>query len=291
MLASPAVYRRIQPQPTWPVSQENVALDSLLALLPSPDPEMNPASRQSSFSNETASVERFFFDPNTADVGTLEKLGMASWLANRVIKYRNAGGRFRSKDDLKKIYGFPDELFLELKPFIKLPVEIAEREPDRSDPDSIAATVEESIVGRSNSFRYSPPEPFDANLADTTQWKRVYGIGSAYAARIVKFRETLGGFVGKEQLTEVYGLSDELITRLDSLVFVTSAFVPTQLSVNTLEVEALAKHPYLKYRQANAIVAYRNQHGALALEDFSNLRVLTEKEKVRLLPYLSFQEE
>jgi len=284
------VFRRLQPQPEWPESHENGALDSLVALLPQPELDQESPQPRSPNQSGVKRVERFAFDPNTVEESTLERLGLPNWLASRVVKYRNAGGQFRVKGDLQKIYGFPEGLYQELEPYINLPYEL-------TAPVSQTASFDSSSINRpantSQNFtrsRFRPLEPFDANLADTAQWKGVYGIGSGYAARIVKFRDGLGGFVSKGQLAEVYGLSDELIARLDSLVFVSPTFEPKQLSVNELEADSLAKHPYLKYRQAQAIVAYRNQHGDLTVDDFAQLRVLTEKEKVRLMPYLLFSE-
>ena len=59
------------------------------------------------------------FDPNTET--NFEALGVPSYLANRIINYRDAGGRFRIKKDLTKIYGFPDSLYQNLEVYIELP--------------------------------------------------------------------------------------------------------------------------------------------------------------------------
>lgn len=49
----------------------------------------------------------------------------------------------------------------------------------------------------------------ELNSADTTELKRLKGIGSVLSARIVKYRKKLGGFTSVEQIRNVYGLSDE----------------------------------------------------------------------------------
>lgn len=49
----------------------------------------------------------------------------------------------------------------------------------------------------------------ELNSADTTELKRLRGIGSVLSARIVKYRTKLGGFSSVEELKNVYGLSDE----------------------------------------------------------------------------------
>jgi competence ComEA-like helix-hairpin-helix protein len=49
----------------------------------------------------------------------------------------------------------------------------------------------------------------DINRADTTEWKRLKGIGSVLSKRIVKYRDKCGGFKSIEQLRKIYGLSEE----------------------------------------------------------------------------------
>lgn len=49
------------------------------------------------------------------------------------------------------------------------------------------------------------------NIADTSQLKRVYGIGDKLSERIVKYRDKLGGFVSMSQLKEVYGLDSTVV--------------------------------------------------------------------------------
>ncbi|MEZ4904304.1 MAG: helix-hairpin-helix domain-containing protein [Spirosomataceae bacterium] len=55
---------------------------------------------------------------------------------------------------------------------------------------------------------------FDINSADTTQLIRLKGIGSKLAARIIKFRDGLGGFASSAQYTEVYGLDSLALSEL-----------------------------------------------------------------------------
>src|SRR5690606_9841495 len=136
----------------------------------------------------------FPFDPNTAPVDDLVKLGIKQGIATRMVRYRESGGRFAVRQDLLKIYGMDSTLYAILYPYIKL--------PDRA-PDII------TVKGAGEKT-----ERFDLNTADTAQLVRVYGIGPVLSKRIVKFRERLGGFVAPEQVYEVYGLDSATATRL-----------------------------------------------------------------------------
>jgi len=58
------------------------------------------------------------------------------------------------------------------------------------------------------------PSLIDINVADTTAFIALPGIGSKLANRIVSFRSKLGGFHSVEQIREVYGLKDSVYQRI-----------------------------------------------------------------------------
>lgn len=60
----------------------------------------------------------FPFDPNRADSLTFRRLGLPGWMAHNILKYREKGGRFRQKEEFRKIYGLTDEQFATLSPYI-----------------------------------------------------------------------------------------------------------------------------------------------------------------------------
>ncbi|MEZ4907726.1 MAG: helix-hairpin-helix domain-containing protein [Saprospiraceae bacterium] len=49
----------------------------------------------------------------------------------------------------------------------------------------------------------------DINFCDEAELQKLNGIGEVLSARIIKYRNLLGGFVTIDQLKEIYGLSDE----------------------------------------------------------------------------------
>lgn len=97
----------------------------------------------------------------------------------------------------------------------------------------------------------------ELNSADTTELKKLRGIGSGFAGRIVRFRDKLGGFYSKEQLREVYGLSEETYQLCADEVWVDTSLI-SRLDVNTLGIVELKRHPYITFYQAKAIYEYRN---------------------------------
>ena len=82
------------------------------------------------------------------------------------------------------------------------------------------------------------------NKADSIQLKQLKGIGSVLSNRIIKYRTRLGGFVYKEQLLEVWGLTAETYGKINPHIKIDS--FPTKLSINQY-AEQFINHPYTPY--------------------------------------------
>jgi DNA uptake protein ComE-like DNA-binding protein len=129
----------------------------------------------------------------------------------------------------------------------------------------------------------------ELNSADTTTLKKVPGIGSAFANRIVRYRDLLGGYHTVQQLAEVYGIDEERYTAFAPWFTADESFI-RKLPVNALPQDSLSRHPYISYRQARAIVQLRTQKKQLSgWENLALLDEFTELDKNRILPYLSFE--
>ena len=101
------------------------------------------------------------------------------------------------------------------------------------------------------------------NIADTTSLKQLPGIGSAFAKRIVDYREKLGGYCEAEQLLEVYRMDTARYDAIKDFVIIDSTFVPNKLRINSDAFKILLKHPYLEYDNVKKIVNYREQKGLI----------------------------
>lgn len=129
----------------------------------------------------------------------------------------------------------------------------------------------------------------ELNGADTTVLKKVPGIGSAFAKRIVGYRALLGGYYSVTQLSEVYGIDEDKYNALAPW-FTADPSLVVPLSVNNLPQDSLRRHPYINYGQAKIITQLRRQKGKLT--GWENLRLLdefTDGDRIRLTPYLSFE--
>jgi len=109
------------------------------------------------------------------------------------------------------------------------------------------------------------------------------GIGSKLAARIINFRDKLGGFYSVKQVGETYGLPDSTFTKIMGSLQCNNAAVK-QLNINTADANTLKQHPYIRWNLANVIVQYRSQHGNFkSVDDLQQIAVITPEifEKVK----------
>lgn len=231
--------------------------------------------------SENKNLKLFAFNPNEIGVEQWQRLGLPKFLAERIIKYRNAGGKFKKKEDLAKIYGLRPETYQQLLPYIQLDTpKNAEYSTKNEEGKPAYSTTEKR--------NFPPPiSPFDLNEVDTTQLIKLKGIGSKIATRIIKFRESLGGFYAENQLQEVFGIDSLAKAELQKYGSIKSPKTK-KINLNKATAEDL-KHPYLRPYIAKIILAYRNQHGSFAsVKDLEKIKVLDPKTIEKLSPYLEF---
>jgi len=280
----PSFWKLLSPNSNYDSTRDQAILDSLLLTMQKPEivnPKVNFTKTE-----EVTAVQLFKFNPNTTQETDFIKLGIKPFLAKRIVKYRSKGGKFYQKEDLLKIYGFPEKLYEILVPYIDIPVKITAKDLEANDKDG---NTTHSITKNTSNNSILKPQKFNLNKADTIQLKQVYGIGSKLANRIVKFRDKLGGFHSTGQLKEVYGLKPEVIDTLLEKAELTSNTTFSKINVNQLDAQALQQHPYISWKEANFIVKYRKQHGPYtSIEGLKKIKVFNDKFINKIAPYISY---
>ena len=155
-----------------------------------------------------------------------------------------------------------------------------------------SAHVADSLWRDSVGFRYSKHEKrdtvIDLNHCDTTDLLYIRGIGRYSAIQIVKYREQLGGYYSTHQLTDEPFAKLSLDTLLSHFTVDTAAV--RTMNVNACSIDALQRHPYLRYNQAKAIYNLRRQRLHLSsIDDLRTLPELTNEDLERVAPYLRFE--
>ncbi|MBL7743240.1 MAG: helix-hairpin-helix domain-containing protein [Chitinophagaceae bacterium] len=216
----------------------------------------------------------FYFDPNTLDEAGWRKLGLRKKTIRTIQNYLAKGGHFYKPEDLKKIYGLHPDEYVRLEPYIRIEAsQVAEKlaEYDRKETETKSASN----------------RTVDINTADTSAFIALPGIGSKLAARIVNFRDKLGGFWTIDQVKETYGLPDSTFQKIKPRLQLGTTPVK-KININTATMDELKAHPYIKYNLAKPIVAYREEHGAFSkIEDIRKIMAITEESYQKMSPYLT----
>lgn len=132
--------------------------------------------------------------------------------------------------------------------------------------------------------KFSTDTVLDLNTVDTLLLKRVPGIGSWRARRIVEFRGHLGGYSKVSQLMEIDGMPDSLLCW-----FAIKTPSRKLLNLNRATADEMAAHPYLTYKQARVILRHKRLHGPLqSLDQLSLYEEFTKEQLERLEPYVAF---
>jgi DNA uptake protein ComE-like DNA-binding protein len=205
-------------------------------------------------------------DPNKVSYYELLSFGMSSDVAHNFIRFRERGAVFQSPEDLLKVYGMNPSLLEDLKCHFHF---IPGKKTDRENL---------------NDFIDFPR--VELNQSDSTVLKTLPGIGTVLSARIIKYRDLLGGYYSTKQLGEVYGISDSLQMRLSNFLEVDTLLIK-KIDLNRSSFEQLANHPYITKYQAKAIIAYRRLMGSFASVDqvITNY-LIPEETYYKLFPYL-----
>ncbi|MBD1364200.1 helix-hairpin-helix domain-containing protein [Mucilaginibacter sp. ZT4R22] len=251
VLAAPYVYQWYHKDNTINAKEFDTALAQLNKANPGgARAYSNPASQK------PPTRTLFKFNPNNLPAAQWKLLGLSDKQISILKNYEAKGGRFYKSADLKKIYGITDADYKALEPYIDLP----------------ETEVKHLLV--------------ELNTADSAKLTSLDGIGPAFAKRIIYYRERLGGFINKEQLTEVYGLDELKYAEIKDQLKVDASRI-RKIDINTISFDKLRLMPYLDYKQVNAIIEYRNQHGNFtSVADLKNIAILNNQILQKITPYL-----
>ncbi len=238
-------------------------------------------TKQTNYLPAEIPVELFSFDPNRLDSADFIRLGFPPYLASRILRYRSKGGVFRKPADFSKIYGMKEELYTKLLPYISI-----EKEMKSESVFSKNKKMEKIVASEKGKHPAPAIEIIELNSADTATLKKLKGIGTVYAERIVKYRNFLGGFYQVEQLKEVYGISDEVFQSLQPYLTVDNSGIK-KIRLNR-EVNARLRHPYLKKEQLSALVLFLQKNQPVStFETLKEINEFSNEDWERLIPYLS----
>jgi DNA uptake protein ComE-like DNA-binding protein len=229
--------------------------------------QINAQSNQKYYSNNynstvnKSTISLSDFDPNILDFEGWKNLGFSEKQVNAIINYRDRFGPFKRKEDLKNIFVISEDKYRELEPFIKI---------------ELAQQTETKV------------ELISLNSASVAELESLPGVGPKFAERILKFRNSLGGFSSMTQLHEVYNMTEEIYQILADETFINSNEI-VQIKINSASKDEIDKHPYIDFDATAAILKERESKKIENLDFLISKNLMTPEEKERLEPYISFE--
>lgn len=221
-------------------------------------------------------LKPFPFDPNHLPEDDWRKMGLTEKQIKNILNYEKSGGKFLKNSDLQKIYSLSLAEYRVLEPFIR--IEGLDETTSVSDRNTDSTEIIVNQVFKA----------IELNSADSLQLVELPGIGPWFAHRILQYRRSLGGYLYKEQLREVFGIDSVKYQKIEGY-FTVEAHIDKYIELNHRTFKELMKHPYMNYELTKAVVNKRERQGFV--KGWSELVSLNKGDSLaikRLKPYLQY---
>lgn len=183
------------------------------------------------------------FNPNKLSEEDWGKMGFSDRQIKNIKNYEAKGGKFRKKEDLKKMYSISEADYETIEPFIIIP-----------------QTNKNNKKSNSN-YIFTNYQTTEINSADSISLVNSLGFSPKIASRTIGYRNLLGGFFKIEQLKDVYGLTDDFYNRVEQYIIIDTSLL-VKIDINNIEFKALLKHPYFNYDLTIKLFNAKNKIGS-----------------------------
>lgn len=219
------------------------------------------------------------FNPNFITDYKGYKLGMSVSEIDRLLAFRKENKYVNSPKEFQAVTKVSDSLLNAISPYFKFPDWVNNKKEFKNYknyPNTAFAKKEKIVI-------------IDINQASKEDLIKIYGIGEAISLRILKFKESLGGFVSMEQMKDVWGLSPEVIEKLNSHFKVSAHPNVKKIDINNASIKELSQFPYFNYQLAKQIVTFRSMNGDIKnSDDLTKIKGLSIDKANIIALYLDF---
>jgi competence protein ComEA len=220
---------------------------------------------------QATEITYFNFDPNQLPDEDWIKLGLNQKQISSIKKYEAKGGKFRKKEDFKKMYCIDNNLYNKLESYIQI-----KSENEQKDEKTVYTQTEKII------------KKVELNSADSITLLTIKGVGPFYAKSILKNVKLLGGYYEEAQLLELWKMDSAKYMQMLPYIEIDKSLIK-KININTCTAQEL-KHPYLKWNMVNAIINYRTQHGLFKqIEEIKKTDLIDDTTYRKISPYLTTQ--
>lgn len=207
------------------------------------------------------------FDPNEVDSVFLSDLNLAPSLQSSWRAYRAANGRFRSAEDLNRLFAMDSNTFSRLKPYVLIP------EKQKSPGETNASL---------------PIYQFHSFDPNTVSQEELLAMGlRPYQCRsIISFRSKFRPFRDSSDLFKVYGLNQDLVQSMLPYVKLENrekSLTKPRISLNQSDSLELIELPGLGPYRVEKLLRWRTRLGGFhSLEQLVELGILDSLDLVKV---------
>jgi competence protein ComEA len=221
------------------------------------------------------------FNPNTASISELKDIGFYPQIAERIIKYRTKGGQFKTKEDLKKVFGVSEKFYASIANQITIEKIEAICEKQQSSLNPVLFKSESVSKYDDNAYL----KDIDINKVNFKTLMKITR-DSSISSKILKYKFALGGYHHIDQLKEIPILQDSTLKVILPFFIVQEENIFKKINLNLAEETELKYHPYIKNKLAKLIVAYRQNHPFTAVEELKKMPLVDLALYEKLKPYV-----
>ncbi len=233
--------------------------------------------------NKNSPKQQYAFNPNFISDYKGYKLGMSIQEIDRLLAFRKQNKFVNSSEEFQRVTQISDSLLEIMTPMFKFPNWVGYKKT--ATPYKNYENQEYQAFAKKGKVTM-----IDINQADKEDLMDVYGIGDAISTRILKQKEVLGGFVSMEQMGEIWGLSPEVVEKLNEHFKIISSPITKKIDINNASLKDLSQFHYFRYALAKEIITYRSMNGNIRnIEDLTKIKGFpVDKAKIIAL-YLDFK--
>ncbi len=190
------------------------------------------------------------FNPNFITDFKGYKLGMSVAEIDRLLAFRKTNQYVNSAKEFQAVTKVSDSLLQVIAPYFKF-------------PDWVTNKKEYVPYEKQNFDKKPKLVVLDINQATSEDLKKVYGIGDGLSERILKEKEKFGSFVSMDQMKAIWGLSPEVVQKLNESFKISSTPNIKKININTASIKELSAFPYFRFPISKNIVTYRSMNGEI----------------------------
>lgn len=205
------------------------------------------------------------FNPNFISDYKGYTLGLSLAEIKRLHDFRKTGKYVNSAEDFQDVTRVSDVQLAKISPYFKFPDWVSKKEKssktayvDFDDKKFDKSYAKSEKADKKNLVK------IDLNTALEEDLDKVYGIGPAFAKKILRKRAQLGAYVSMEQMDEFTEFSPEAINGLRQKFMIGPQPEVIKVNINTASLNQLSYFPYFNRSIAKSVITRRSMKGKIS---------------------------